>query len=59
MLESLTVADDASEEYLGMQFELTVKMEAIQNTAAALSASDGWNLSDTSEIYKALANYCI
>jgi predicted ribosomally synthesized peptide with SipW-like signal peptide len=54
LLSSLTLDKDAGPEYAGMNFNLIVNLQAIQNTSEAVKASTGWGLSDTSAVFTAL-----
>lgn len=59
LLESLTLALDAGPAYTSLQFDLYVKLEAIQNTRAALTSTEagGWGLTNT-ELVTALSAFC-
>jgi len=44
LLNSISLSTSASSEYSHLKFDLTVVMNAIQATSAAVSATDGWNI---------------
>lgn len=58
LLESIKLDETAGNEYGGMEFDLVVNMQAIQNTEAAIKDAAGWNLSNAALI-SALAAYCV
>jgi alternate signal-mediated exported protein len=58
LLESLTLDEKAGAEYSGMKFDLIANLEAIQNTEAALTAKEGWNLAGQTDLINALKAYC-
>ncbi|MDR0849798.1 MAG: BsaA family SipW-dependent biofilm matrix protein [Propionibacteriaceae bacterium] len=58
LLKTLKLDESADSSYAGMSFDLIVNLEAIQNTVAALTATDGWNLPAASPVVAALTPYC-
>jgi alternate signal-mediated exported protein len=58
LLESLTLGEKAGAEYSGMKFDLIANLEAIQNTEAALTSKEGWNLAGQTELINALKVHC-
>ncbi|MFV0400378.1 MAG: BsaA family SipW-dependent biofilm matrix protein [Oscillospiraceae bacterium] len=56
LLKSLSLKADADEKYIGMIFNLTVKMDAIQMLDEALKDATGWNLSPSGDVYPILKN---
>ncbi|MDR1513350.1 MAG: BsaA family SipW-dependent biofilm matrix protein [Propionibacteriaceae bacterium] len=58
LLESLTLDPSADNAYSGMKFDLIVNLEAIQNTADALSSASGWKLDPASALYTELKKHC-
>lgn len=58
LMDSLTLDEDGGEAYTGIIFDLTIEMEAIQNTEEAIKASDGWNLTGDNTILTALTPFC-
>jgi alternate signal-mediated exported protein len=61
LLDSLTLDPSADQAYSGMEFDLIVNMEAIQNSTAALTSATGWNLNASSDsaLITALTKYCL
>ncbi len=57
LLDTVTLDSSAGNEHALMEFDLAVLMEAIQNTRAAIVATDGWNLTNTTLVDK-LAEFC-
>lgn len=58
LLQSLKLDESADSAYAGMEFDLIVNMEAIQNTEAAITATDGWGLSSQQALLDALKPFC-
>ena len=56
LLKSLTLNEDAGNAYSNMDFDLIVKMSAIQNTQDAVVGA--WGLADTDPIVVALTAFC-
>lgn len=59
LLDSLTLDSSAGEAYSGMNFDLIVNMEAIQNTEDAIRAANGWGLEGNNTLINALKAYCV
>lgn len=57
LLETVTLDGSADNAYALMELDLVVLLEAIQNTEAAITAADGWGLTNTTLISK-LATFC-
>ncbi|MDR1409385.1 MAG: BsaA family SipW-dependent biofilm matrix protein [Oscillospiraceae bacterium] len=55
LLEALKLDSSADSSYGGLNFDLWVGMEAIQNTKDAVTANDGWNLPAGDAVVTALA----
>jgi len=59
LLDAIYLSTAATSEYANMKFDLTVVMEALQATSAAVAASDGWNLpTGAGSLGEALQNLC-
>jgi hypothetical protein len=59
LLESLKLDSSAGLEYSGIEFDLIANLESIQNTEAAITASDGWNLAGQTDLINVLKAYCV
>jgi hypothetical protein len=58
LLDKLTLDGSADDSYSGMEFDLFVNMEAIQNTREAITALNGWNLTGQTALIDALSPFC-
>jgi hypothetical protein len=58
LLDKLTLDGSAGVEYSGMQFDMVVNLEAIQNTKDAIMSPTGWNLQQGSAALQAMEPFC-
>jgi hypothetical protein len=57
LLKSIQLKDAVGNSYAMMEYNLIINMEAIQNTAAAITGASGWGMLD-SELRTELLKYC-